>query len=421
MRLSSWPLITALGATSIVLVLLSLPAGTRLNMGAVSLCCGVAALTLMATAALLSSRWPAVESLFGGLDRLYITHKWLGIWALVFATVHLLFKAGAQGWETAPILALPPDITRFVRQLSFVGLMFILLLALNRTIAYSQWRWWHKLSGPLFVVVILHWLSFKTPITLDSPAGLWLAAWSVLGVAGALWKLVLYPWFSSHADYRVSAVTAGANAVQLELEPTGRRLRFKAGQFAFLRLHAEGLREPHPFTIAAAHDDSGRIAFVIRALGDYTRALTQRVKVGMRAEVFAPFGRFLRRSGAGREIWIGGGVGISPFIAWLKDRTAGSFDTVTLFYLYTPGRECPPIETLQALADAAGAGFVAVPDGPASPAFHDRFEALCRGADPQTLDIAVCGPRGLLAHVQGQARALGVPERCVRHEFFEFR
>src|SRR5690606_5980740 len=122
--------------------------------------------------------------------------------ALVLASVHLVFKAGAEGWETAAIMTLPPATTRLVRQLSYVVLVLIVMLALNRAIPYRTWRWWHKLSGPLFMVVVLHWLSFKQPLPLASPAGAWLATSATLGVLAAFYKLVLYPFVSPHAEYR---------------------------------------------------------------------------------------------------------------------------------------------------------------------------------------------------------------------------
>jgi predicted ferric reductase len=49
---------------------------------------------------------------------------------------------------------------------------------------------------------------------------------------------------------------------------------------------------------------------------------------------------------AQREVWIAGGVGISPFVAWLQAEAAGGFDKVTLFYFYTPGREFPNAQVL---------------------------------------------------------------------------
>ncbi len=44
-----------------------------------------------------------------------------------------------------------------------------------------------------------------------------------------------------------------------------------AGQFAFVTLHAD--EGAHPHTISSAWAQDGRLTFIIKALGDYTRAL----------------------------------------------------------------------------------------------------------------------------------------------------
>lgn len=416
-----WHTVAFLVLASAALTALELPAGTRMGVPAASLASGVAALSLMAAAAVLGARWRFVESIFGGLDRVYVVHKWLGIWALGLASFHLTFKAGMSGWETAVILPLPEGWPRFIRQLSFVGLMFIVLLALNRNIPYSVWRWWHKLSGPLLVVVVLHWLSFKQPIALDSPAGIWLAFLSAAGVVGAFYKLLLYPLVSRHAEYQVVGVRPGAAAMHLELEPVRDGIDFQAGQFGFLRMNVQGMREPHPFTIASGSGGKGRVCFEIRSLGDFTGRLIATASVGMRADIYAPYGRFLRRKEARREVWIGGGVGISAFIAWLQDPRAGSFDKVTLFYFFTPGRDFPEVPVMASMARERGAELVPVAGGASDPAFVDRIGVICREAVPAQIDVAFCGPSGLLAQVSRTLQANGVPEANLRHEFFEFR
>ncbi|WP_396594521.1 ferric reductase-like transmembrane domain-containing protein [Brevundimonas sp. R86498] len=420
-RPTAWPVVAGIIAISLATTALAIPASSWLSTAAVSLACGVAALSLMAGSAILGGRWGWVESAFGGLDRVYTVHKWLGIYALALASIHLLFKADLRGWDTAAILVLPSDWARLARQASFVGLMLIAILALNRNISYGVWRWWHRLSGPIFVVVVVHWLSIKSPILLASPAGLWLAALASLAVLAALWKLTLYPFFARHAEYRVVEVIDGGSAVQIDLLPTGRGIDFTPGQFGFLRMKAPGLREPHPFTIAAAGSDDGRVSFVIRSLGDFTARLVADVRVGMRAEVHAPYGRFTRAVGANREIWVAGGVGISPFIAWMDDAGAGGFARVTLFYFYTPGRGFPSVERLTEMAGESGVEFVPVSSGPTAERFKRRFSEIALQGDPSTLDISVCGPAGLADAVAALAVKNGLSPRSIRSEQFAFR
>jgi predicted ferric reductase len=421
MQLRAWQAVTSITAVSVAVTLAQLPSLTWLSTAALSLAMGVSALALMGAAAILGGRWRVIESVFGGLDRVYLAHKWMAIYAVVFAAIHFAFKAGSPEWDTASILAMPPPWTRLVRQLSLLALFLIVMLALNRKIPYHQWRWWHKLSGPLFLIVILHWLSFKSPIALTSSAGLWLATISGLGAAAAFYKLVLYPFVSPHAEYRVVRATPGSAALHLELEPVKNPISFAPGQFAFISMKEEGLREPHPFTIASAADDKGHVHFVIRDLGDYTHKLIANTTPGMHATVYAPFGRFSRKASSKREVWIAGGVGISPFIAWLKDQQSPSLDSVTLFYFFTPGREFPSAQLISELARERGAEFVPVPGGPMSAEFAQRFAELARVAGPSGMSVSFCGPKGLLQRVQKLMRENAVPDSNIQYEYFEFR
>lgn len=421
MRLTAAVFLPALAIVSCALVLAGIPRETWVSTGALSLASGVIALVMMAMAALLGSRWAWLEDVFGGLDRVYDVHKWLGVWALVLASVHLVFKAGAAEWEVASILTLPAFWTRLVRQLSYVALVLIVLLALNRKIPYAQWRWWHKLSGPLFAIVVLHWLSFKTPIALASPAGAWLAVCAALGLAGAAWKLLLYPVLSPHAQYRLVRIEPGAASVRLAFEAEGRGLAIAPGQFAFLRLLHPGLREPHPFTVASTSEDGRRVEFMVRALGDYTGRLVAEARPGMVAEVYAPFGRFQRPAAGGAELWIGGGVGISPFVAWLRDEARQDLARVTLLSVQAPGRGFPGAQDIA--DDARRRGMDWINDtGDAVVPLLDRWFAQ-HAADTRAGRIAVCfcGPAGLLDVVRAAMRRHGVPAAALRHEQFEFR
>jgi predicted ferric reductase len=415
-----WQPVAVISVVSVALVLADVPMSTWLTTATLSLASGVAALAMMAAAAILSGRWGWSETLFGGLDRVYQAHKWLGIAALYLASVHLLFKAGLREWEAASIVTLSADWTRFVRQASYPGLVLIVILALNRNIPYSVWRWWHRLSGPIFLVVVMHWLSIRSPLPLTGPAGVWLGVLTVLAIATAIYKPLLYPLIARHAEYRVDRITKGPSAAQIELEPTGRGVSFRAGQFGFLSMKLDGLREPHPFTIAAADSKSGYISFVIRALGDYTKKLISEVEPGDLADVYAPYGRFERSPLAQREIWVAGGVGISPFLAWLQDEQGRGFEHVTLFYCYTAGRAFPDIASLRELTDRKGVELLPV-SGAGDPDLGKRLAEIIREHGSSGLDIAVCGPAGLLKHIRSVAVENGIEPSRIRHERFNFR
>ena len=417
MRIRSWQAILFLAAGSASAVLAEIPRGDWLTPAAMSLSAGVTAFSLMGAAALLGGRWRFVEAGFGGLDRVYRVHKWLGVCALGFASFHLVFKAGMEGWDTASILALPPFHTRLVRQLSFVALMLIVMLALNRAIRYSAWRWWHKLSGPLFLIVILHWLSFKTPIAITDPAGVWLAI-ATLGVAAAAYKLLLYPLLSRHAEYRITAVSPGAAAVHLELAPVRRPIAFTPGQFAFLSMKEDGLRR-------TVHD-----------CGRQRRERQRESRDPLARRLHAETAQENDRRHARRPLCTVGTVQAA------RDCEAGGLDrrgsrhlavhrvasgsilrglrqgdAVLLLYA-RPG--FPPVEVLDAMARERGAD-VPVSGGPADTSFTRRFDDVVRVAGAGSVEIFFCGPKGLLSAVRARMREHGIPAGNLRHEYFEFR
>ncbi|MDX9667996.1 FAD-binding oxidoreductase [Pseudomonas sp. P5_152] len=274
------------------------------------------------------------------------------------------------------------------------------------------------MSGPRFLLVILHWLSFKSPITLSSPSGIWLILTCGFGVAAAVYKTALYP-FVARAEYIVTAVNREKDALHLTLAPVHNGFSFKAGHFAFLAIRQKGLREPHPLTISSAHAVNWQIEFLIRALGDYTQRLRDQVKIGMHADIYAPYGRFKRQPQAEREIWIGAGVGISPFISWLQDTNAQDFDKVTLIYFFNPSRAFPSAGKLRAMAEMRNVRFV----GNVGDIGHlaETLREAVTWTEPQQIQISFCGPNGLLIQVRELMRDNLIPQANLHIELFELR
>ncbi|WP_324187589.1 FAD-binding oxidoreductase [Thiomicrorhabdus heinhorstiae] len=89
------------------------------------------------------------------------------------------------------------------------------------------------------------------------------------------------------------------------------------GQFAFVT--SKSIEGAHPYTIASAwNPDERSLSFVIKELGDWTGQLQQWLKVGMSVSVEGPYGCFDFSGRQPRQIWIGAGIGITPFIASMK-------------------------------------------------------------------------------------------------------
>lgn len=82
-----------------------------------------------------------------------------------------------------------------------------------------------------------------------------------------------------------------------------------AGQFAFVT--SDRRESAHPYTLASAWKDDGRIVFITKALGDHTSRLRERLKIGDPVTVEGPYGCFTFADQRARQIWVGGGIGIT--------------------------------------------------------------------------------------------------------------
>ncbi len=60
------------------------------------------------------------------------------------------------------------------------------------------------------------------------------------------------------------------------------------------------------------------VRVTVKALGDYTSHLQELIQPGMPAVLGGPHGRFSHWRGTDRQLWIAGGVGVAPFISWLR-------------------------------------------------------------------------------------------------------
>ena len=117
-------------------------------------------------------------------------------------------------------------------------------------------------------------------------------------------------------------------------------------------IDADGFREAHPFTISSGARE-GRLRFTMKALGDYTRRVRESLAEGAKA-IEGPYGRFNPLRGEARQVWVAGGIGITPFLSVLRSMEPGHGKTVRLCYCVRTAAEALFLEELVACAGVAG-------------------------------------------------------------------
>ncbi len=393
---------------------------------------GVWSIGMMSLVMLLSLRQRWMELPLGGMDQVYRLHKWVGIAAAVAAVLHwtadessdfikdIWGKAGRPAREVVWSWAVDwRDSAKDVGEFAFYALLVMVVLTLwQRLLPYRPWRYIHRVMPVLYLLLAFHTLALLPLTFWQAPIGLLMAALLVLGSGAAVWSLAgrIGRGRNSYAAQVQAVQLLGADAGTDPVEvvcamPTGWK-GHQPGQFVFASF--EGLEGPHPFTIASAPDgyartDDGRqlLRLVIKPLGDYTQTLHARLQPGQTVRIEGPYGHFDGQGAARRvQVWIAGGVGITPFLALLQARQPGAANAADLqpahmHYCTRDAERDVLLPQLRALCAQAQPRVTLQVHDAAQGDYLTPEHLAQYGA---RLDIWLCGPAGLAKAMRQAAR-----------------
>ena len=388
---------------------------------------GLLSLGMMAFALILATRPRWMEPGIGGLDKMYRLHKWLGIGALFAALVHWLirgghYRHGALGWAGGadtlfPALAGP---ARGLAEPLLVVMIVMVAVALARLVPYCFFRRCHVAMAGLFVVFAFHSLVLMRPALWPTPFGWATLALSVAGTVAAIDLIVRRFRGAPGSEARVvgSRYFPELKALEIELEVGADWKGHRAGQFAFVTTDPK--EGAHPFTLATAWNPAThRVGFIAKELGDYTAGLRRAFRDGACARIEGPYGRFTFDDDKPRQIWIGAGIGITPFIAKLRERAGNpSGPTVDLFHATRAVSE-DALARLRADAEAAGVRLhvrISARDGRL-----DARQIMDAVPDWKAASVWFCGPADFGDSLRKDLVAAGLPPANFHQELFEMR
>lgn len=192
----------------------------------------------------------------------------------------------------------------------------------------------------------------------------------------------------------------------------------KAGQFAYLTVDKK--EGAHPYTIASAwNKDAKELVFITKALGDHTVRLKEILKEGMSVSVEGPYGCFDFESEQQHQIWVGAGIGITPFIAKLKQKALVSENiTVDLFHP-TAEFDQTAIDEIKEYAKKAGVNVHVLVSGK-----DERLTAQhIRNIVPNWNSSSVwfCGPQGFGQVLKEDFISQGLEPKHFHQEIFKMR
>ena len=383
---------------------------------------GACALIAMGISQLLATRLSGLEFVFGGLDRIYVLHKWLGIAALALVVLHDTIDAEMDGLGAETTIT---EIAESLGEISLYGLLILGTVSVLTFVPYHLWKHTHKFMGGFFAASALHFAFIQKPFANGDPLGLYVLAFCGLGVAAYLYSLIPSGTFRGWRPYSIANLERTGGALAVTLQPDGRPIRHRAGQFAFVQFTQPGLTEVHPFTISKAADSAGLLRFTIKELGDFTGQLDQALEPhalepGASVRVSGPFGHFRSRPDSQPQVWIASGVGITPFMAWAQalPETGGP---VHLFYSARTRAGAPHLDELEAIAHEKPNLHLHFVDTQHEARLTARRILDACGETPAHLHVAFCGPEPMRRSLMRQFSDAGLPSRRFRFEAFEIR
>jgi predicted ferric reductase/mono/diheme cytochrome c family protein len=395
----------------------------------------------------LAARLRPIEALFGGLDRMYKAHRVNGQVAVALLLAHVVFILASRATVSADaaldLLGPAAGWTIFAGVVAFGAMTVAIVMTLFVRLGHELFVYVQRSFGFIFLAATYHVFTTDGAKHDSTALTVYMATVATLGIGAFAYRSVLGNLLVRRHAYRVTAVNRLDEFVtEIVMVPLRRPLVFEPGQFVFVNFRSIVLGEQfrpfdlsierqifsirageisnqfHPFSITAAPGDP-TLTITVKAVGDYTRAL-RRLEPGAEAVVEGPYGSFSHRNVPNRnQIWIAGGIGVTPFLSMARSLRYANEPAVDFYYCVENAEEAHFLEELRALADRREdfRVFLLARD---EVGFLTAERVASQSGDPASRDVLICGPPAMIDSLRAQLKAHGVPDRQFHAEEFGF-
>jgi len=299
---------------------------------------------------------------------------------------------------------------------SLWGLIILMLLTLVIKLPYDKWKLTHKFMGVVFILGVIHLFTLDNLAAASPLLFYYLLIISVMAIAAWVYKSFLLEYVLQKLRFKVANVERLSDRVmeiRLEAEEA---ITFTPGQFYFFSFIAPDItREAHPFTVCSASEQK-KIKIMVKALGDYTRNLYKNLEAEATALLEGPYGRFDYRQESKNQVWIAGGVGIAPFLSWIRNLKKQKSDIrADLYYCVNSKNEAVYLNEFKEFEKQATGFNVRL-------VCADRQGFLDASDIPDLKQKAVyiCGPKLMRKKLLSELKKMNVPVENIHYEDFDF-
>lgn len=365
--------------------------------------------TVFAFNFLMSTRAKWVEKLFGGLDKMYLIHRRSGILAVFLLLAH--FVVVPRDIEFNP----GKPLGFYALVLILIGVILSAVPVFKKKIPYHKWINFHKLMGVFYVMGVIHGIMVTSLIKELPITRVYVFGMAFIGIAAWVYRAFLFNIFNKKLKYEITNINKKRfGIIEVSMKPVSEPLKFLAGQFAFFKFPTISKREQHPFTISS-HPYTDGLRITVKDLGDYTNSFNSKIKIGDSVLVEGAYGHFSSSYIKEKEqIWIAGGIGITPFLSLAKDMYTNK---VHLFWCVNTKEEAVYKNELEEhTQNNPNFSFTIWSSKEKGHITVNKLEL-----DNYDKGFLICGPKGLKENLFKQLKEKGVSSKNIYDEEFAFR
>lgn len=408
---------------------------------------GIAGFTGFAANIVLGGRLPAVDRFFGGLEAMYRVHRVNGRVAYLLVLGHVVLVLASRAVDSVPaalrLLSPTAGAPVVLGVLGFIAMTASILATLYGRLTHETFVYVQRSFGAVLVLAGLHVFMTAGAKAASGALTVYLALLAVAAVAAFLYRSIFGSILVRRYDYLVTAVRPlDETVLEIVMAPVDRRLQARPGQFVFVTFYSDPFNAQfhpvsvtsqgesavivlrpgdardqfHPFSLTSP-GGSRELSLAVKAVGDFTSALS-RLEPGAAARIEGPYGTFSHLDIPNRrQVWIAGGIGITPFLSMARSLAGDGFD-IDLYWGVNTRPQAYFAEELDRLVRSLS-GF----------RFHLVVEDVAGFVTPELVaersgfegaDLLIVGPPAMERALRSQFVAAGVADRRIHSERFAF-
>lgn len=387
---------------------------------------GLIGSAMFAISLLLSARLHFLDKIFGGLDKVYYCHNQLSQLAFIMLLLHPLFLlpkySGGTFSGAANFLWIGSYWPKNWGVISLYFLIVLIVLTLFLRPKYNIWKWTHKFMGLAFFLASLHVWLIPSDVARYMPLRVYMLSLAGIGLIAFVYRTLLGWLLIKKYKYKVINVLALNDSIyEINMEPIGGPMYFTPGQFIFIHFLGKNIsEESHPFSVTSSPNEN-KLSIIVKNSGDYTSKISS-ILPGTIAKIEGPFGAFnFKKAKNKNQIWIAGGIGITPFMSMAKSIKKEDGYNIDLYYCVRNEGDAVYLGLLENISAALSSTFKVFPFYSADGIRIDaEFIQKTSGRLSNNNDIFICATPNAIESLTEQFRAKGISKKLIHSEVFDF-